>query len=602
MEREERIVGSLGVAFTYASFIGLAAYLFFGQTTGSGWLWLMLIPASMTGVTCMTPLVESEKGEVQSGYMRLAVMLVLFAWLGIAYYTGHIPLASWNGLVAVMAVMFPAAIMFLYLAKRRPGYGLTRQLLRHTVDYGSISAALIFGGGYIVPIAAALLWITVGTGLRYGPRALPLAQVFAVASFAAVVIFNDFWRAQWVFALTFVLIVGLVPVYLYIMLRRLELAHEETAEISLSKSRFLAQASHDLRQPIHAISLFTSCLRDAGLAPRELAMVDNIDRSLESVSRLFKSLLDVASLDSGRLSPNVQAFALQEVIDDVVQQNQTAAEQAGMDLLVVPTGEWVETDRNLLTTMLQNVVNNAVKYAPGAPVLVGARRRDRAVDLWVVDRGQGIGPEHQNKVFDEFYQVREQGDRDVAGVGLGLPIVRRMADLLGLRVELYSEVGRGTRLSIGGLPRVKAAEPEVAEASAPGHVVMAGLRVLLVEDDEAVAVATASLLSRWGCAVTTVAGIPAAVPQTDLLVTDFDLGGKTTGKDCIEAVRRALGREVPTIVVTGHDAARVREDLGDVDVAVLSKPVRKAELLSILLATAAVPANNDTATEQAQVA
>lgn len=531
------------------------------------------------------------RAERTQGVMRFSVMLAILVWIGIAHYFDILPPGAWQKILVIYAIFNAGAVVLWLWARKRPSNRPGRVLVRHLLDYGSLSSVIVIGGEALVPASAALIWVTVGNGLRFGSGALLAAGAAAMFGFAAITYFNAYWWDHWVFGVSFGLVGLLVPIYVFIMLRRLERAHEATEELSRSKSRFLAYASHDLRQPIHAISLFTSCLRDAGLKPREVELVDNIDRSLESVSRLFKSLLDVSTLDSGKVAPRLEAFALQDVIDDLVQQNSTACEQAGIDVRWVATAVWVETDRSLLTTMLQNVVNNAIKYAPDAPILIGCRRAGKTVSVEIFDRGPGIAAEHQERVFDEFYQVRERGDRDVQGVGLGLPIVRRMATLLGLTTLLRSRPGGGTRFVVGGLRVVEPRAVEArgsAQAARPGSA-MEGLRVLLVEDDKAVLLATASLLTRWGCEVETWTVIPTHRVECDLLITDYDLGQGATGKDCIETVRRLNGHNVPAVVTSGHDPDRVREEIGDNSIPLLSKPVRPAELRSVVLASAIDP-------------
>src|SRR5690606_13737048 len=191
----------------------------------------------------------------------------------------------------------------------------------------------------------------------------------------------------------------------------------------------------------------------------------------------------------------------------------------------------------------------------------------------VFDRGPGIPEEHQAKVFEEFYQVRERGDRDVEGVGLGLPIVKRLAKLLQLQVRLRSTPGHGTSVTLAGIPIATA--PVVAGRPTPRATAsVEGLQIVLVEDDEAVLNATASLLRRWGCEVRAVQSAPARLDSCDLIITDFDLGARMTGADCIAKVRELAGWAVPAVVMSGHDPSRVREDLADDRIPILSKPVR----------------------------
>ncbi|MCJ2137007.1 ATP-binding protein [Methylobacterium sp. J-026] len=467
---------------------------------------------------------------------------------------------------------------------RHPGGNTPRRVITVLLDLGGMTYAMAVGGAPFLPLYMIVIRLIVGNGLRYGTGALTASTVAALISIAVTTYCNAYWRDNPFVVLTLTAITLLVPTYLYTLLKRLRGAYAREQEANLSKSRFLAQASHDLRQPIHAISLFTACLRSARLGPDELQMVENIDRSLQSVSRLFKSLLDISTLDSGKLEPRLEPVSIDAIIEDVRRQNSEAALRDGTALRARPCKCVVNTDRALLTTMVQNIVNNAIKYAPGRPILIACRRRRGRLAIQVYDRGPGIAVEHQERVFDEFYRVRQRGDRDLEGVGLGLPIVRRLGTLLDLAVTLRSVPGRGTCVSIGNLPVTRDPGPAAAGDARDPSPTMGGLRVLLVEDDEAVLRATASLLETWGCRVQAESAIPDAVPEIDLLITDFELGNGVTGTECIAAVRGLLGRALPAVVISGHDATRVRADLGAPDIPILSKPVRPAELRSVLLA------------------
>ncbi|CAA2144193.1 hybrid sensor histidine kinase/response regulator [Methylobacterium bullatum] len=476
-----------------------------------------------------------------------------------------------------------AVAMYLWIS-RHPGSSPRRRGLAFALDIGGITYTMAYGGAPFLPLYVIVLRMIVGNGLRFGLTALKISTVAGLVSIAVTTSVNAYWRDNPFLVLTFVLTTILVPTYIYDLLKRLRGAYEREQEASLSKSRFLAQASHDLRQPIHAISLFTACLRSAKLGAGELQMVDNIERSLQSVSRLFKSLLDISTLDSGKVHPRLEPVEINEIIDEVLRQNSQAAQINGIELRSVPCNVVVGTDRALFTTMLQNIVNNAIKYAPGGAVLVACRRRRNGrLAVQVYDRGPGIPVEHQAKVFEEFYQVRRRGDSDIEGVGLGLPIVQRLGRLLGVEVELRSIPGRGTCVTFDNLPIIP--KPVAAKAwhALDPPATLRGLRVLLVEDDEAVLIATASLLRRWGCQVRAELAIPGAVADLDLLITDFDLGHGVTGTDCIAAIRTLSGRDVPALVMTGHDQACVREDLGAPDIPILSKPVRPAELRSVIV-------------------
>lgn len=495
---------------------------------------------------------------------------------------------KWLAVIAVLTYI-PLSFLLLWHIVRYPGHFVWRRLLAMLGDYGAMALAMAAGGTAMLPVYATLLWVTVGNGMRFGSRYLLAATCMALATIAIATGFNTQWRSDPYVVVTLVLTTLIVPAYIDSLQRALRGALEEAREASLAKSNFLAQASHDLRQPIHAISLFTACLRDAGLGNEERQMVENIDRSLHGVARLFRSLLDIATLDSGKVEPKLTPVRVGDVITEVVRQYSEMAQWADVELRAVRCNIVVRADPALLSTMLQNIVSNALKYAPGSPVLIGCRRRHDGVAIEVHDCGPGIPREHLPQVFDEFYQVRERGDRDVEGVGLGLSIVRRVGGLMGLDVVLRSIPGQGTSVAIAGLEPCDEPVVRAAQSTTPAPSAVSGLHVLLVEEDEDVLLASATLLQKWGCIVQAETGIPSIGAAWDVVITDYDLGGKRTGADCIAVVRQLVGRAVPAIIVTGHDEARVRQDLGDDRVPILAKPVRPAELRSVLTSQAVAP-------------
>lgn len=518
--------------------------------------------------------------EREQAVLRLLISAAAACYLVVAVWSGWVGGAAATMLVACIGIHFVTAVPLCIHILRRPGTMPVRRALGMASDYLGIAAVLILGGEVMLPIYAALIWVTVGYGMRYGVRYLRGATLAAVAVIVATTLGSPYWRSEPFMVATFLLTALAVPAYASVLLTQTRRAHEAALAADRAKSRFLAQASHDLRQPVHAIALFTNCLRDARLAPDESRMVDHIDRALQSVSRLFRSLFDVSTLDSGRVRPRRETVALGQVMAEVVAQNSEAARGAGVDLRLVPTRLRVAGDPGLIATVLQNLVSNALKYAPGRPVLVGCRRRGGRVALEVHDRGPGIAPEHLPRVCEEFYRVPRPG-HNVEGVGLGLAIVRRMAGLMGLDLVVRSARGRGTAIAVEGLP--------IADAAAAGHdgvrrqaTPLSGLRVLLVEDDGAVRDATAALLGRWGCMVRAVAAAPGATDadDCDVIIADQDLGGGETGLETIARIRRRRGTPVPAILVTGHEGlAGVPED-----VPVLAKPVRPAELRAVVTA------------------
>jgi signal transduction histidine kinase/CheY-like chemotaxis protein len=526
---------------------------------------------------------DTEKAQA---IVRIVIVAAAISYVVPLVLFGTSQFEARQVMLFICMYFFPFSLAVYGWILKRPGVNRWRRTITISHDLGALTYTIASGGPALAPLFAIMLWVTVGNGLRFGPAYLKASTAATLAGIAVITYVNPYWRQNPFMVLTFAATTVLVPAYIYVLLGRLRKAYDAAQEASLSKSRFLAQASHDLRQPIHAISLFTACLRDANLQPKELQMVENIDRSLQSVSRLFKSLLDISTLDSGRVTPKYENIAIAEIIDDVLRQNYETAQLSGIELRAVTCNAIVDVDQALFTTMLQNIVNNALKYAGGRTILVACRRRSGRLAVQVYDQGPGIPVEHQTKVFEEFYQIRERGDKDVEGVGLGLPIVRRLGRLLDIHVELRSVPGKGTCVTLGNLPIVRKQDRSEMKTLTGQSTTVSGLRVLLVEDDEAVLAATASLLRRWGCEVQAELAIPKKLSEYDLLITDFDLGGGITGTDCIRSVRERSGKGVPAVVMSGHDEARVREDLGSADIPILSKPVRPAELRSIIVVKA----------------
>ncbi|MBB4010416.1 hybrid sensor histidine kinase/response regulator [Allorhizobium taibaishanense] len=525
------------------------------------------------------------KNEQHHAATRATVIGICCVYIVTSTVIGH-PLPGGIYIACMVTIHLLMSCSLLLWIRRRPGDSRPRHYMMMVLDISGMTYMMAVGGALFLPLYMVMQRLVVANGLTYGPTSMKISTSTALASIATVTYFNSYWRDNPFMVLTLASGMIMMPSQIYVMHKRLEEAYTREQEASLSKSRFLAQASHDLRQPVHAISLFTACLRDAKLRVEELKLVDNIDRSLQSVSRLFKSLLDISTLDSGNVQPNIEPVAIRDIVDDVVHQNAEAAQRVGSSLRVIACDAVVKTDHTLFSTMLQNIVNNAVKYAPGAEILIACRRRGGTLAVQVYDRGPGIPVEHQTKVFDEFHQVRGRGDKDVEGVGLGLAIVRRLGTMLDIEVSLRSTPGRGTCITLGNLPIHTEAVPAPRPVPLAEPGLADGLRVLLVEDDEAVLTATAILLRKWGCDVQTALTPPDKVGTLDLLITDFDLGNGITGKECIEQVQRLAGRTVPTVVMTGHDRDRVREELATPDVPILAKPVRPAELRSLLLAQA----------------
>ncbi|MBK8374671.1 ATP-binding response regulator [Sphingorhabdus sp.] len=358
---------------------------------------------------------------------------------------------------------------------------------------------------------------------------------------------------------------------------------QDTAQAALqSKSRFLAQASHDLRQPIHSVGFYLDILRTTGTEIERNQLIDRIERAIGSVSRLFKSLLDISRVDSGTIEVVAETIALDAMLADIVQQNEQHAYWNNVELRYLPTRFKVRADPTLLATMVQNLVSNAIKYSHGAKVLVGARRKGDSIAIEIYDQGIGIDANHLPHIFEEFYRAHEAGDRDAEGVGLGLAIVARLALLSGFEVTVNSQRNKGTMARISGIP---VSARQIASAPVIDGWIAKPLdkfRVILIEDDQDVLDATRTLLGLWGCDVQSYAEMPIHVRPADVIVADFDLGDGQLGTDAIRTIRSQHGEAIPAILMTGHSGPQIEQHIDRLDVQILSKPVQPATLRSVL--------------------
>lgn len=527
---------------------------------------------------------DERRAEIGQAKTRFAMIVAASCYIGLRW-AGLGPEAMPADSAQTILVYFGGFAVYstlLYLHMRRwPGKYPLRRAAAMVGDYGSLAFTMIVGGEPAMPFYALILWVTVGNGMRFGQRTMILAAILAQLCLVALVAFSPYWRSQPELMITFSIAAMALPTYASLLLKRTSQARDAAMTAMLAKSRFLAQASHDLRQPIHAIGYHIEALRDSPMDDGQLLLVDRIERSLGGVSRLFKSLLDISKLDSGKVEVASEVIALGPFLADLVQQNERFAQWYGVDLRSVPSSLRVRTDPTLLATMLQNLLSNAVKYGDGKGVLVGVRRRGQSATVEIHDQGVGIESGHMADIFDEFVRVQNVGDRDVEGVGLGLSIVRRLAQLCGMRVEMESVRGRGTSVRLAGIPLVSADTPLSTEGRSRFGP-LEGMRIVLVEDETDVLVATTQMLEKWGSIVQPWSAKPTGIGPVDAIVADYDLGGGVTGMDVIAAIRMQAGADVPALIMTGHAEERVRENIDQPGILILAKPVQPASLRSTL--------------------
>ncbi len=363
---------------------------------------------------------------------------------------------------------------------------------------------------------------------------------------------------------------------------------EEAEQASQAKTRFLASASHDLRQPLHTISLLVGVLRRQDVAPEVGQLVERIQASVSAMEALFVGLLDISRLDAGMSRPVLGDHALAELLQRAAASHGPEAARKRLQLRVAPTRSAVRTDAVLLGRVLGNLMANAIRYTERGKVLVGCRRRPGCVELQVWDTGAGIEPEQIPRVFEEFFQL-DNPERDRSkGLGLGLAIVKRTLDLLEHSYALRSTPGRGTCFSVllpvAEVPPVAPARPE---ARAGGHV--AGAFIAVIDDEVDTCRAMQALCRSWGAHALTAASAAQCLARLDehlrdpdLILCDYRLRERQDGLAAVRQIRARIGQAVPAIIITGDIGAADLRRVADAGLPLLHKPVGADRLLAAI--------------------
>ncbi len=373
------------------------------------------------------------------------------------------------------------------------------------------------------------------------------------------------------------------------------LARATADKANQAKSRFLATASHDLRQPLQSLSLLNGTLQRLLADTDALEVIAQQEQAISAMSRLLNALLDISKLESGAVRPDPSDFAVSELFKQLRAEFDNMAASKGLALKVIECHDCVHTDRSLIEQILKNLISNAIKYTRrGWVTLRCMHEQAQAVRIEVLDTGIGIPQEQLRFIYDEFYQVGVPTNSSRNGYGLGLSIVQRLVALLDLKLDVTSEVDKGSRFSL----IVPAAQRAVANAPdhhprPVAHATKGREHVLLVEDDPGVRDATRMLLRVEGYHVTAVGSLSEALthvatqPQLDLIVTDFHLAAGETGIQVIQAIREALGRALKAVVITGDTSSAVKAIAPDELLRFASKPIAPDELLAVLRASLA---------------
>jgi two-component system, sensor histidine kinase len=379
------------------------------------------------------------------------------------------------------------------------------------------------------------------------------------------------------------------------LMEELRQQKEAAEEANIAKSRFLAVASHDLRQPLHALGLFVQALQECSIAAQERHIVGNIRRSVDAMEELFDALLDISRLDAGVVRPRFETFGLATVFDRLSFEYGPVAKQKGLTLSVMKTSAFICTDPSLFERIARNLVSNAVRYTDRGGILLGCRRDAGAIRVEVWDTGRGIPPEKHREIFREFSQLGPS-DRDPRkGLGLGLAIVERLAQLLDHDIGMRSIPGKGSVFSVT-VPRGR--EEDVIANPAVEHTTafdLTGVLILVIDSEPAVLQAMETLLAKWNCDVIAASSgaemkdklaLVERVPS--LIISDYrpralaTLGAGPT-LAVIDMLRNEFNTEIPAVLLTGDTGAeRTLRDQEVAGLPVLQKPLNPARLRTLL--------------------
>lgn len=356
-------------------------------------------------------------------------------------------------------------------------------------------------------------------------------------------------------------------------------------QANLAKSKFLASASHDLRQPLHALTLFAGALLEERDPERIKRLAENIGSSLSALNLLLNSLLDISKLDAGAVEPKVAGFQAQEMFDHLFVEFAPLAAEKKLRLRIRPTKAIFRTDQVLLERIVRNLLANAIRYTERGTVFVACRRQANAWSIEVRDSGPGIAPDKHAAIFGEFVQLgNPERDRE-KGLGLGLAIVSRLGKLLGCAIGLASAPGRGSTFSVAVPAGTCAARQELP----PSDVPRASVRVLMIDDEASARDSVTALLRTWRYETMTAESLEDAVQKLeetgwlpDIVLCDLRLRGDEIGTEVLAKLRERFDAEMPCVLITGDIAADRLKIVQESGFPVLHKPVAPSRLRAVI--------------------
>jgi len=372
---------------------------------------------------------------------------------------------------------------------------------------------------------------------------------------------------------------------------RLREAKREAEQANLSKTKFLAAVSHDLLQPLNAARLFTSALLEQSFGPKAEGLVRSVSTSLDDVENLLGTLVDISKLDAGVITPDVTAFDLRDLLNNIAREFRQMALAEGLRLDFVPSSAIVHSDSQLLARILRNFLTNAIRYTEQGRIVLGCRRQANHVLLQVWDTGAGIPGDKLTEIFQEFKRIRPMGGQGDKGLGLGLAIVDKIARMLGHEVSVSSEEGRGSvfsvRVPLGKLRPAPPAPRDTGVVSADHG--LSGARVWVIDNDLAICQGMKTLLEGWDCQVVTAisaddlaAKVDVVNARVDLILADYHLDNDENGVDAVAIINRQRHRPAPVLMITANYTNELKQHIRELGYLLMNKPVKPLKLRSVL--------------------
>ncbi len=372
---------------------------------------------------------------------------------------------------------------------------------------------------------------------------------------------------------------------------RLQEAKQEAEKANLSKTKFLAAVSHDLLQPLNAARLFTSALLEQSFGPKAEGLVHSVSTSLDDVESLLGTLVDISKLDAGVIKPDVTAFDLRDLLNNIARECQQMAIAENLTLDFVASSAIVESDSQLLARILRNFLTNAIRYTSSGRILLGCRRQAGHVVLQVWDTGPGIPQDKLSEIFQEFKRIRPDGSRPDKGLGLGLAIVDKIARMLGHEITVSSIEGKGSmfsvRVPLGKLrPRREVTEKTLRVVADQG---LGGARIWVIDNDHAICEGMRVLLEGWDCQVTGATSLAElerqldpVVSPVDLILADYHLDNDETGVDAVASINQRRKHPVPVVMITANYTNELKQHIRELGYVLMNKPVKPLKLRSTL--------------------